>query len=139
MKLTEIFRKLFSRHSKTIMLDRNELVQNKVTQQPAVHDDKSIFEIAYVAEMKKHETIISGKIKRGIFRTGDRIAVFNPTGIILKAEAIILNIKTALVEVNRIMEGFEADFVIETPDGCPEITAGDRVYKIQEELKNVIQ
>lgn len=140
MKLTEIFRKLLGRRSNTVMLDKEALLKHEaVKQHPTVPDDKSIFEIAHTVSIKERETIISGKIKRGVFRTGDKIAVFNPTGIILKAEAIILNIKTSLVDVNRITGGFDADFLIEIPAGCPEIETGDRVYKIQEELKNVIQ
>jgi len=139
LKLTEIFKRLFSRRSNTVVLDKDMLMHNKPINQPDVPDDKSIFEIAHIVNIKEHETIISGKIKRGVFRTGDRIALYNPTGSILKAEAVIINIKTSLVEVNRITGGFNADFLIETPEGCPEIETGDRVYKIQEELKNVIQ
>lgn len=139
MGITEILKKLFRRRARVVVLKKAEHLRYQKNLDSESPDDKTIFEIRHAVNMQERQQIISGKIKRGIFRTGDRIAIYDHMGTVFKTEAVISNIKTALVDVNRIASGFEADFLIETAGGCPEINAGDRVYKIQEELKNVIQ
>ncbi len=131
MTFMGILRRIFKKNAKTIVLDKNELLKHK----PSVtfkkqSTDKSIFEVIHTFTLNEHGTTIAGKIKRGFFKTGDKIVVCNPTNTCAKLEAIIVNIKTSLVDVNRINSGTEADFLIKTINSDSKISPGDRAYKI---------
>lgn len=127
----KLFRKLFRRkEAKTVYIDRMELLNGNSSGQSKTDMDKSIFEIVHTISMKEHINLISGRVRKGFFRTGDSISIYPKSQGIPKCKAVILNIKTALVEVNKISSGIEADFLIEIPDGEPEINPGDKVYKV---------
>lgn len=128
MIFSGIFKKLFKRKTKTFFLNRDELF-NHVPVKNQENMDKSIFEIVYAIAMKEHTSLISGRVKRGFFRTGDNIDICSPSEMVPKFNAIIINIKTALVDVNKIGSGSEADFLIKLPEDNLEINPGDRVYK----------
>lgn len=134
MALTGIFRKLFGHRSKTVILDSSELSKHRTTLKYNVKEDKSIFEIVHATSMNECRMLISGRVKRGIFRTGDTIAICNPLETIPKLKAVIMDIKTVLVDVNRVGSGTQAEFVIDVcGDDGKNIMPGDRAYKIQEE------
>lgn len=125
-----IFKRLFRRKAKTFILDQEELSKRKfsnISQERNI--DKSIFQIIHTLTMNEHGTLISGRIKRGFFKTGDKIVICNPSDNDIKLEATIVNIKTSLVDVNRICSGSEADLLITTADNEKEITPGNIVYK----------
>lgn len=130
MKLLGIFRRLFRRvRVNTIDLDRDEALKKYREKSSGEYNmDKSIFEILYTVEMKGNTSIISGRVKRGFFRTGDNIVICPPTDAVPKAKAVVVNIKTSLVDVNKIGVGAEADLLVEIPDGIQEIKPGYRVY-----------
>lgn len=140
MALAGIFRKLFGRKTKTVILDSSELSKRRCTSERyKITEDKSIFEIIHAVSMNECRTLISGRVKRGIFRTGDTIAICDPLDTIPKLKAVIMDIKTVLVDVNRVSSGTQAEFVIDVDeDNIKNITPGDRAYKIQEECENVI-
>lgn len=141
MALTGIFRKLFGRKTKTVILDSSELSKRRRSSghYKDVTEDKSIFEIVHSTSMGDCRTLISGRVKRGIFRTGDTIGICNPLDTIPKLKAVIMDIKTVLVDVNRVGSGTQAEFVIDVSgDDVKNITPGDRAYKIKEENSNVI-
>lgn len=135
MALAGIFRKLFGRRTNTILLDSNKLSKYKISPENyKIKEDKSIFEIVHAVSMNEYETLISGRVKRGIFRTGDMIAICNPLETIPKLKAVIMDIKTVLVDVNRVGKGTQAEFLIDVcGDDVKNIAPGDRAYKIQEE------
>lgn len=135
-----IFRKLFSSRHKVIVLDGRQLSENrsKAYVWNKKIDDKAILEIIYSFPMNGQGTIVSGKIKRGFFRVGDKIAIYSPAEREIKVEANIINIKTSLLDVNKINSGVEADFLISSVGADDYIKPGDRGYKVKEEYSNVI-
>ena len=140
MALTGIFRKIFGRRNKTVILDSGELSKRRPTlEENKVKEDKSIFEIFHAVSMNECRTLISGRVKRGIFRTGDTIAICSPLETIPKLKTVIMDIKTVLVDVNRVGSGTQAEFVVDVcGNDIKNIAPGDRAYKIEEEKSNVI-
>lgn len=129
MTFSGIFKKLFRHRTKTIVLKREKLMEHKKNVSEEIKTDASIFEIVHTFTLREKGTIISGKIKRGFFKTGDRVIICNPSETNAKLEATIVNIKTELLEVTRINSGTQADFLIEMTDNSTMIMPGDRVYK----------
>lgn len=130
MAFSGIFKKFFRRKSKIIVLRREKLIKNRKNVSAEEKTDTAIFEIVHTFSLDGQGTIISGKIKRGFFRTGDRVIICNPSETNAKTKAKILNIKTELLEVTRINSGTKADFLIEMIENDSVIMPGDRVYKL---------
>lgn len=128
MIFSGIFKKLFKRKAKTYFLDRDEMRNHNYVEDKS-NLNRSVFEIAHAVTIKERISLISGCVRRGFFRTGDNIDVCSPTNAIPKFNAMIIGIKTALVDVNKIGSGSEADIIIELPNSNCEIEPGDKVYK----------
>lgn len=141
MSLTGIFKKLFKRSSRTVLLARNtDDAENQPNPSESRNTGKAVFDISHTVEIgSKGVILISGLVKCGIFKTGDKIIVVNADDKKCGSEAVITEIKTPLVDVNRIDSGKQADLMIKP---CSEnkinIMPGSRAYRIREERSNVI-
>lgn len=128
MIFSGIFKRFFKRKAKTYFLDIDEMLNHDHAEDES-NLNRSVFEIAHAVTIRERISLISGYVRRGFFRTGDSIDVCSSTNAIPKFNAMIIGIKTALVDVNKIGSGSEADLIIELPNTNCEIESGDKVYK----------
>lgn len=135
MSLTGIFKRLFRRRTRTILLDRDD--KNGQEASGLRNMGKAVFDISHTVEIgSKGAILISGLVKCGVFKTGDKISIINADD--KSCKAFITEIKTSLVDVNRIDSGNQVDMMITPCENKIIIQPGSRAYRIQEESSNVI-